>query len=145
MCDDIYVHACISTRISSKQKYNIHKYKKKTESTLRRDRCSRHQWLYSHETSRVYVRCSRTHYTVDPVPRTVVGRRIGARIVQEDDEEQNETKHCWSNGSSEQSRKRSQKNLIARTHAQVYLCGQRFWRKASSMSSPLPTLQSKNV
>jgi hypothetical protein len=27
----------------------------------------------------------------------------------EDDEEQNETKHCWSNGSSQQSRKRSQK------------------------------------
>jgi hypothetical protein len=32
----------------------------KTGSILWRDRCSRHQWLHSYETSRVYVRCSRT-------------------------------------------------------------------------------------
>jgi hypothetical protein len=25
---------------------------------MRKDRCSRHQWLHSHETSRVYVRCN---------------------------------------------------------------------------------------
>jgi hypothetical protein len=30
---------------------------------MRRDRCSTHQWLHSHETSRVYVRCSRTQST----------------------------------------------------------------------------------
>jgi hypothetical protein len=34
---------------------------RKTGSTLRRDRCSRHQWQHSHETSCVYVRCSRTN------------------------------------------------------------------------------------
>lgn len=41
---------------------------------LRSDRCSRHQWLYSQETSRVYVRCSRTQSTQadvsSAVPRT---------------------------------------------------------------------------
>jgi hypothetical protein len=39
-----------------------------------RDRCSRHPWLHSHETSRVYVRCSRTQSTQadvrSAVPRT---------------------------------------------------------------------------
>jgi hypothetical protein len=32
----------------------------RTYCTLRRDRCSRHQCLHSHKTSRVYVQCSRT-------------------------------------------------------------------------------------
>jgi hypothetical protein len=45
-----------------------------TDCTLRRDQCSRHQWLHSHETSRVYVRCSRMQSTqIDvrsAVPRT---------------------------------------------------------------------------
>jgi hypothetical protein len=51
----------------------------RTDCTLRRDRCSRHQWLHSHETSRVYVRCSRTQstqaYVCNAVPRTVPATR----------------------------------------------------------------------
>src|SRR5688572_27876285 len=42
---------------------------------MRRDRCSRHQWLHSHETSRVYVQCSRTQSMQadvrSAIPRTV--------------------------------------------------------------------------
>jgi hypothetical protein len=31
-------------------------------STLQRDQCSKHRWLYSHETSRVYIQCSRLEF-----------------------------------------------------------------------------------
>ncbi len=52
---------------------------RRTECTQRRDRCSRHQWLHSHETSRVYVRCSRTKSVQEDVrsavPRTVAGKK----------------------------------------------------------------------
>jgi hypothetical protein len=44
-----------------------------------RDRCSRHQWLHSDETFRVYVRCSRTQstqaYVRSTVPRTASATR----------------------------------------------------------------------
>jgi hypothetical protein len=51
----------------------------RTDCTLRRDWCSRHQWLHSHETSRVYVRCSRTQSMQEDVrsvvPRTALATR----------------------------------------------------------------------
>jgi hypothetical protein len=31
-------------------------------STLRRDQCPKHRWLHSHETSRVYIQCSRLEF-----------------------------------------------------------------------------------
>jgi hypothetical protein len=50
---------------------------RRTECTQRRDRCSKHQWLHSHETSHVFVRCSRTKSVQEDVrcavPRTVAG------------------------------------------------------------------------
>jgi hypothetical protein len=50
-----------------------------TDCILRRDRCSRHQWLHSHEISHVYVRCSRTQLTQpdvrSAVPRTAPATR----------------------------------------------------------------------
>jgi hypothetical protein len=60
-----------------------HAHVRKTESTLRRDWCSRHQWLHSHETSRVYVQCSRTDLMQEgvrsAVPRTTPMMRTGYR------------------------------------------------------------------
>jgi hypothetical protein len=57
--------------------------------TLRRDRCSRHQWLHSHETSPVYVRCSCTHSTQadvrSAVPRTAPVMRNLISVGQADE------------------------------------------------------------
>jgi hypothetical protein len=57
--NDIYVHVSITTHINSNTTVKCAEIRR-TECTLWRYRCSRYQWLYSHETSRVYVRCSRT-------------------------------------------------------------------------------------
>jgi hypothetical protein len=52
---------------------------------VRRDRYLRHQWLHSHETSRVFVRCSRTKSMQEDirraVSRTVVGRRTATHVA----------------------------------------------------------------
>jgi hypothetical protein len=51
--------------------------------TLRRDRCSMHQWLHSHETSRVFVWCSCTKSMQKDVrravPRTVAEKNNSTR------------------------------------------------------------------
>jgi hypothetical protein len=45
-----------------------------------RDRCSRHPWLHSHETSRVYVRCSHTQSMQADV-RSAVSRTASANLI----------------------------------------------------------------
>jgi hypothetical protein len=88
----------------------------KTESTLWRDQCSRHQWIHSHETSRVYARCSRTQSIHEDichaVPRTIAGRRI----TEVDEVLLVERMKRAVMGTLP-------KNLIACTPVQVYLCG----------------------
>jgi hypothetical protein len=53
----------------------MHKYKKRLYPAG--DRYSRHQWLHSHETYHMYVRCSRTQSTQTDV-RSVVPRTASA-------------------------------------------------------------------
>jgi len=111
---------------------------RRTECTQRRDRCSRHQWLHSHETSRVFVRCSRTKSVQEDVrcavPRTVAGkknsstRQLGKAT----------NIKLWTKQLDKQITravaKTLPKNLIARTPVQVYLCGRWFRRPALPLS-----------
>jgi hypothetical protein len=92
--------------------------------TLWRDRCSRHQWLHSHKTSRVYVRYSRTQSIQadvrSAVPRTTPATRNLISIGRAD-----EASRRWDKNGCV-----LPKNMIVRTPVQASLYERRFRRPA---------------
>jgi hypothetical protein len=81
---------------------------RRTESTLRRDRCL-HQWLHSHETSHVFVRCSCTKLMQEDVrravPQTITGRKIATCVARR------RRRRTWCRRSSGVSRSREQSRI----------------------------------